>query len=80
MQPGKLVRLKPDFLHYHATTVNGNDSLMIEAEDILLFIKWDLTSREDQAGGIMLLGETLVHSYMYVFEPLKECYEGWNPC
>lgn len=72
MKPGTLVRLKPDFIHYHATTVQGNDSLMIKAKDILLFIKWDLYSREDQAGGIMLFNETLVHSYMYVFEPLED--------
>ena len=71
MKPGDLVRLKPDFLHYHVIAVHGNDSIMVRQADILLFIKRDLTSRDDKAGGIMLFGETLVHAYMYVFEPVE---------
>lgn len=75
MQPGTLVRLKPDFLHYdyHFKTVMGDKKVRVEAEDILLFLKWDTSSsKNERPQGILLFGETLVHSYMYVFEPLEE--------
>ena len=75
MQPGTLVRLKPDFLHYdyHFKTVMGDKKVRVKAEDILLFLKWDTSSsKNERPKGILLFGETLVHSYVDVFEPLEE--------
>ena len=74
MKPGTLVRLKPDFLHYdyHFKTVMGDKKVRVEAEDILLFIKWDTSFSKNERAGILLFGETLVHSYAYVFEPLEK--------
>lgn len=74
MKPGTLVRLNPDFLHYdyHFKTVTGDKKVRVEAEDILLFIKWDTSFSKNERAGILLFGETLVHAYAYIFKPLEE--------
>lgn len=64
MKPGTLVKLKKEYLDYQAST------RMIEAEDILLFVKWDITSRRDNKKGVFLFRETLIYADTYIFEAL----------